>query len=72
MKNADRLAIPNHNELPDNKGLTKRELIAAMAMQGMLSANSKLFGNNEKQLSATAVAQADALLAELEKGGSDD
>jgi hypothetical protein len=43
-------------------GLTKRELFAAMAMQGMLSAGT---GVDENDRAAGAVAHADALLAAL-------
>lgn len=49
-------------------GLTKRELFAAMAMQGLIA--SKLYGGeaHEDKLRATlAVAHADALLKELAK-----
>lgn len=52
-------------------GLTKREHLAALAMQGML-ANPSIFDLGDiKQLewvSEVAVAQADALLARLAKG----
>lgn len=44
-------------------GLTKRELIAAMALQGLL-ANSDIAADKTAKL---AVKQADALLKELEK-----
>lgn len=53
-------------------GLTKRELIAAMAMQGILSNITKITGDWTGQLtpgfmSAQAVKLTDALLEELEK-----
>ena len=61
-------------------GLTKRELIAAMAMQGMLSDRSTMtaYGDAargkciepEVAAAAGAVAMADALLAELAKDGA--
>lgn len=54
-------------------GLTKREYFAGLAMQGML-ANSYSDGvtqplstANAYQIAGMAIAQADALLAELEK-----
>ena len=50
-------------------GLTKRELLAAMAMQGMVS-NTDISGN-EEEFALYAVKQADALLVELEKGGGE-
>ncbi len=53
-----------------NPGLTKRELFAAMAMQGWCAANPNYGGTVEDALKITAkasVAVADALLAELEK-----
>ena len=48
-------------------GLTKRELFAAMAMQGLISSGyvQQKFGH----LQADAVRHADALLAELAKKG---
>lgn len=46
-------------------GLTKRELFAMMAMQGMLAGGANLFQREEN--AALAVLQADALLAELAK-----
>ncbi len=46
-------------------GLTKRELFAAMAMQGML-ANGATYGNHE-EFATWSVKSADALLAELAK-----
>lgn len=51
------------------EGLTKRELIAAMALQGFVQKNITLFDDtNVHELRAKwAVDQADALLAELEK-----
>lgn len=45
------------------KGLTKREFFAAMAMQGMLSE----FSNSPLPLAERAVHQADALIQELNK-----
>lgn len=50
-------------------GLTKRELFAAMAMQGLL-ANSDPNTNEwaADQVARYAVKQADVLLAELERG----
>lgn len=52
-------------------GLTKRELFAAMAMQGLLSGDNMIAGNpNESYISANsrhAVMLADRLLAELAK-----
>lgn len=49
-------------------GLTKREYIAAMALQG-LCANSGEYGEGYEDITASkAVKSADALLAELAKG----
>jgi hypothetical protein len=58
-------------------GLTKRELFAAMAMQGMLAFGfSTVTGDGiarerfwQDPIAPDAVKQADALLAELAKGG---
>lgn len=51
-------------------GLTKRELAAMVAMAGML-ANSGIIDNLSRTpaIAEAAVAHADALLAELAKGG---
>ena len=53
--------------------LSKRELFAAMAMQGVLGNNDyqHAFGSREsyKICARDSVTYADALLAELEKGG---
>ncbi len=46
-----------------NKGLTKRELFAAMAMQGLLTC----FADNHK-VAEMAVKQADALIERLAAG----
>ena len=51
----------------DNTGLTKRELFAAMAMQ---AANATIV--EPERLAEIAVVVADALIAELAKGGGDE
>lgn len=58
-------------------GLTRRELFAAMAMQG-LSANhevqvalAQIDGNLEEWIAKASVQAADALIAELEKSDAD-
>ena len=65
---------PTYADGIDGVGLTKRELFAAMAMQAIIPV---LFSgvkikdptlNGEELAAAQAVAYADALLAELEKG----
>lgn len=48
-------------------GLTKRELLAAMAMQGMSGNNSVFEGVGAAFVAEAAVEMADALLAELAK-----
>jgi hypothetical protein len=48
----------------DREGLSKRELFAAMAMQGILVNNT-----GDSGIAEVAVEQADALLKQLEKGG---
>lgn len=73
MKNADMPAMPTYelngqNFLEDTSyGLTKREHFAAMAMQGLLSANAIYGGktNDRASLAKDAIAFADALLKEL-------
>lgn len=55
----DIISIPNH-------GITKRELFAAMAMQGIL-ANPHQEVVNIKNIARASVEQADDLLRELDK-----
>ncbi|KAF1698328.1 hypothetical protein CSC62_05310 [Pseudoxanthomonas jiangsuensis] len=61
--------VPNDANVNGQEGLTKRELFAAMAMQGLASVPAD--GGLRPEWIATdaqnAVAYADALLAELEK-----
>lgn len=68
MKNGDMPAIGHAGKIDTNgfacaPGLTKRELFAAMALQG-LTANPELLSH---QRAAYAVEHADDLLAALEK-----
>jgi len=65
MNNADKPAMPN--QLHKNKamnGLTKLEYFAALAMQGFC-ASPDFCQESPERTAAAAVAQADALLAEL-------
>jgi hypothetical protein len=57
---------PTHEHCP---GLTKRELLAAMAMQGLLSNMSDLYRSGWKayEVEQFACERADALLKELAK-----
>lgn len=50
-------------------GLTKREYFAAMAMQGLLSADARYKGrtDNRESLAKDAIAQADELLKQLDQ-----
>ena len=80
MKNADQPAMPTDSvedtgapyfrQIKSN-GLTKREIFAMAAMQGML-ANAVLGGDfvkyNHEGMMVLAVQKADKLLAELDKG----
>ena len=50
------------NQFEDNKGLTKREYFAGLAMQGMSSSDLTY-----EDIAHDAVKMADALLAELDK-----
>lgn len=61
-----------YGETSSHGGLTKRELLAAMAMQGMLSHATRYQPHNPgtpwmECMSTEAVNLADALIAELEK-----
>jgi len=73
MSNADKPAFPNDGMLPEGafgwmNGLTKRELVAAMAMQGLLAKGEQKKGELlPGLLAADAVDYANALLSELEK-----
>jgi len=75
MKNSDKPAMPveiygfGQYEPECHTGLTKREMFAMHAMQGLLSSNATYGGvtTNRKALAADALAHADALLAELER-----
>ena len=70
MKNADMPAMPVerfYDEVGNDMctGLTKRELFAAMAMQGILASN---MDGHPEEFSDWAVLNADTLLKELEDG----
>ena len=78
MNNADMPAMPMDVERADYaqqcrpfRGLTKREYIAAMAMQGMLSdltaSEQEGYDVSRECVASHALAMADALLKELEK-----
>jgi hypothetical protein len=58
MKNGKQPILDNQFE--DNKGLTKREYFAGLAMQGMAMSDLKF-----EDMARDAVKMADALLAEL-------
>jgi hypothetical protein len=60
MKNGEQPILDNQFE--DNKGLTKREYFAGLAMQGMAMSDLKF-----EDMAHDAVKMADALLAELRK-----
>jgi hypothetical protein len=71
-RNADQMAFPVQGadyagSLYPEKGLTKRELFAAMAMQGLAPAYAQGGDFAEKHVAKGAVLVADALLAALEK-----
>ncbi len=62
---------PNLEETNVHPGLTKREIFAAMAMQGLMAARvGSLQQVRDEQYAENAVFHADALLAELEKAKS--
>jgi len=75
MSNGSEPAFPTKNEttklgdayvtLLGASGLSKRELIAAMCLQGLLSTLTIERDAHSKFLAETAVMHADALLAEL-------
>ena len=79
---SDESAFPhNYDEIVFAPGLTKRELFAAMMLQGILSkpflfmapvGQEGCWHILQKQNAELAVANADALLAELAKGGGNE
>jgi hypothetical protein len=65
IKEASALGVPKEFEV--SGGLSKREFIAAMAMQGYLSEGAKILPNQSaKTLAIYSVEAADALIKELE------
>ena len=69
-QNGDEIVnVFEENEKENATHLSKRELFAAMAMQGLIS-NSERIGNS-KECSETAVLCADALIEELNKPQGD-
>lgn len=69
---ADDLAYNGRSGLKPVGGLTKRELFAAMAMQGALAAHTDMSGMRgyegwREEFSRESIRFADALLAELAK-----
>jgi hypothetical protein len=65
-KFSESLAFPQSDGIYEQHGLTKRELFAAMAMQGMCGAEIPRV-DQLAQAAQLSVAMADALLAELAK-----
>jgi len=71
MNNADMPAMPIGEQMdgihmnPNCNGLTKREYLAAMAMQGIASARALPLDTD--YVAVAAVSMADALLKELNK-----
>ncbi len=77
-KHKDRIELINESAYPfsieiesgctyNYYGLTKRELFAAMAMQGLFSCGEHRYGSSPEGLSQYAVSIADALINELNK-----
>ena len=65
--NKDDCAFPAGKEIHTESGLTKREIFAAMAMQGIISGDINKSSSIEG-VSKVSCAFADALIAELNKG----
>jgi hypothetical protein len=73
MKNSEQAAFPLVYDGPNansfcHDGLTKREYFAAMAMQGLLSADARYNNRTDdrKSLAKDAIAFADELLKQLD------
>ena len=70
IKNGDLPAMPitiEQAQDADMQGLTKREMMAMAAMQGILSSLTIEEDMSPRELAKCSVADADALLAELER-----
>ena len=79
MKNSDMPASPTiyadmgangqREIFSDNTGLTKREMFAMAAMQGLCAAHDQngTWSHSDRDVALEAVLRADALLAELER-----
>ncbi len=57
----------DYHEIPAETGLTKRELIAAMAMQGIVANSATDTVYEPTEVAKAAVEYADSLLTELQK-----
>ncbi len=70
MENKYLPAFPTQNsDRGIEKGLTKREYFAGLAMQSMLSCGYSEFNTtNEKRIAEIAISQADELLKQLNNG----
>ena len=70
--NGDTPASPfdRNDSIWQEAGLTKREHFAGLAMQGLLASNAMYGGSTEKRgaLARDAIAHAEVLLEELDKG----
>ncbi len=55
------------SSMADCKGLSKRELFAAFALQGILRGENTISKDSAKEASKEAILCADALIKELEK-----
>ncbi len=70
MNNKDSFVFPTHlfsGAIALSSGLTKRELFAAMAMQGLCVNMSEFSNSHSGRIVDIAVECADALLAQLAK-----
>lgn len=74
MNNCDKPAMPVLEVGQQmHSGLTKREYLAGLAMQGLLAnlASIRREGFRDSEIEVFAVMRADALLKELERGGQE-
>lgn len=72
MSNGNKPAAPVPGMDMQDIGLTKRELFAAMAMQGMAEKYGTTDASGSENVAKNAVRYADALLAALEQGEDDE
>jgi len=70
MKNGECGAFAKYGEGEHQRGLTKREYFAGLAMQGMLANPEVIKSISDEKIITYSLKYSDILLKELEKDGS--